>query len=67
MQKRKVLEENNELDARVSVLEDDLLEEASSDSEPEPEPEREEKRKDRRRDRSRDRSVYILVFTVSLK
>lgn len=57
LQKRKVLEENNELDARVSVLEDDLLEEASSDSEPEPEPEREDKRKDRerRRERSRDR------------
>jgi len=59
LQKRKVMEENNELDPRVSVLEDDLLEEASSDSEPEqePEPDREDRRKDRerRRERSRER------------
>jgi len=61
LQKRGVLEEGNELEPRISVLEDDLLEEASSDSEPEPEPEpekterRKEKDRERRRDRSRDR------------
>ncbi|XP_023320629.1 pre-mRNA-splicing factor 38A [Eurytemora carolleeae] len=60
IQKRGILEEGNDLEPRVSVLEDDLLEEASSDSEPEPEPEpeKDERRRDRdvrRRDRSRDR------------
>ncbi len=56
LQKRKILEENNELDPRVSVLEDDLLDEASSDSEPEPEPEEKKKSdRERRRERSRDR------------
>jgi len=61
LQKRDVLEEGNELEPRISVLEDDLLDEASSDSEPEPEPEpertdrRKDKDRERRRDRSRDR------------
>jgi len=56
LQKRKILEEGNELDPRVSVLEDDLLDEASSDSEPEPEPEEKKKSdRERRRERSRDR------------
>eukprot|EP00088_Acartia_fossae_P057321 TRINITY_DN66881_c0_g1_i1.p1 TRINITY_DN66881_c0_g1~~TRINITY_DN66881_c0_g1_i1.p1 ORF type:complete len:321 (-),score=29.51 TRINITY_DN66881_c0_g1_i1:67-1029(-) len=56
LQKRNVLEENNELEPRVSVLEDDLLEEGSSDSEPEHEPEPDDsRRRERRRDRSRSR------------
>jgi len=58
LQKRGVLEEGNDLEPRISVLEDDLLEEASSDSEPEPEPEPEktERRKDKDRERRRERS-----------
>jgi len=56
LQKRNVLEENNELEPRVSVLEDDLLEEASSDSEPEPEPEYEKEDRKRDRERRRERS-----------
>ena len=56
MQKRNILEESNDLEPRVSVLEDDLLEEASSDSEPEPEPEdKRDRDRERRRDRSRER------------
>eukprot|EP00088_Acartia_fossae_P026267 TRINITY_DN2706_c0_g1_i4.p1 TRINITY_DN2706_c0_g1~~TRINITY_DN2706_c0_g1_i4.p1 ORF type:complete len:316 (-),score=98.92 TRINITY_DN2706_c0_g1_i4:173-1120(-) len=56
LQKRNILEESNDLEPRVSVLEDDLLEEASSDSEPEPEPEdKRDRDRERRRDRSRDR------------
>jgi len=61
LQNRQILEEGNELDPRVSVLEDDLLDEASSDSEPEQEPEERkkvdrERRRERSRDRDRDRS-----------
>jgi len=57
LQKRSLLEDNNDLEPRVSVLEDDLLDEASSDSEPEADPETDKRRdRDRRRERSRDRS-----------
>ena len=65
LQNRQILEEGNELDPRVSVLEDDLLDEASSDSEPEQEPEERkkvdrERRRERSRDRDRDR--YYILF-----
>jgi len=57
LQKRSLLEDNNDLEPRVSVLEDDLLDEASSDSEPEADPETDKRRdRERRRERSRDRS-----------
>jgi len=57
LQKRSLLEDNNDLEPRVSVLEDDLLDEASSDSEPEADPDTDKRRdRDRRRERSRDRS-----------
>lgn len=61
LQNRQILEEGNELEPRVSVLEDDLLDEGSSDSEPEQEPEKKkevdrERRRERSRDRERDRS-----------
>jgi len=60
IQKRGVLEENNELEPRTSVLEGDLLEEqdASSDEEPEPvveERRREHREKEREKDRDRKR------------
>jgi len=56
LQKRSLLEDNNDLEPRVSVLEDDLLDEASSDSEPEADPDTDKRRdRDRRRERSRDR------------
>jgi len=61
IQKRMVLEENNDLEARLSVLEDDLLDEASSSSEDEfaeftSSNKRERSRShDRTRDRDRDR------------
>ena len=59
LQKREILEENNELEPRVSLLEGDLLdgEEASSDEEPEPVVEKKDREKDRERekDRTRDR------------
>jgi len=61
IQKRGVLEENNELEPRISVLEGDLLEEqdGSSDEEPEQVVEdrrRVEREKERDRDRKRHRS-----------
>jgi len=65
IQKRGVLEENNDLDPRTSVLEGDLLEEqdGSSDEEPEPvveerrrEPREKEREKDRDRKRHRSKS-----------
>jgi len=59
IQKRSVLEENNELDPRTSILEGDLLEEqdGSSDEEPEPvEEKKQERERDRKRRRSRSRS-----------
>ena len=61
IQKRSVLEENNELEPRTSVLEGDLLEEqdGSSDEEPEQVVEdrrRVEREKQRERDRKRHRS-----------
>eukprot|EP00090_Calanus_glacialis_P030755 TRINITY_DN4994_c0_g1_i1.p1 TRINITY_DN4994_c0_g1~~TRINITY_DN4994_c0_g1_i1.p1 ORF type:complete len:310 (-),score=122.18 TRINITY_DN4994_c0_g1_i1:69-998(-) len=61
IQKRSVLEENNELEPRTSVLEGDLLEEqdGSSDEEPEQVVEdrrRVEREKERDRDRKRHRS-----------
>lgn len=58
IQKRMVLEENNDLEARISVLEDDLLDEASSSSDEEmPEPSKTNRTRDRSRsnDRVRDR------------
>jgi len=58
IQKRMVLEENNDLEARMSVLEDDLLDEASSSSDEEvPEPSKTNRTRDRSRstDRTRDR------------
>ncbi|CAK1547714.1 unnamed protein product [Leptosia nina] len=61
IQKRHVLEENNELDPKVSALDDDLDEEMASDDdvvEPESKENRrdtEKKDRERRRDRSRDR------------
>ena len=57
LQKREILEENNELEPRVSLLEGDLLEgeEASSDEEPEPVPEKKERERDRDRDKDRNR------------
>ena len=57
IQKREILEENNELEPRVSVLEGDLLEaeDASSDEEPEPVSEKKDRERDRDRNRDRDR------------
>ncbi|XP_013190995.1 pre-mRNA-splicing factor 38 [Amyelois transitella] len=59
VQKRYVLEENNELEPKVSALDDDLDEDLPSDednAEPDAKENRRDKEKrDRRRDRSRDR------------
>jgi len=55
IQKRAVLEENNDLETRISVLEDDLLDEASSSSDEEM-PEVTKSGKPRERSRSHDRT-----------
>ncbi|OWR44646.1 pre-mRNA-splicing factor 38 [Danaus plexippus] len=61
IQKRHILEENNELEPKISALDDDLDEEMPSDEEPVDVEAKENKRdkdrrdRDRRRDRSRDR------------
>jgi len=55
IQRRMVLEENNDLETRISVLEDDLLDEASSSSDEEM-PELPKSGKSRDRSRSYDRN-----------
>ena len=58
LQKREILEENNELEPRVSLLEGDLLdgEDASSEEEPEAEPVSEKKDREKDREREKDRT-----------
>lgn len=60
IQKRHVLEENNELEPKVSALDDDLDEDMPSDEE-NPEPESKENRRDKdRKDKDRKRERYTL-------
>ncbi|KAF5280308.1 hypothetical protein FQR65_LT03117 [Abscondita terminalis] len=56
IQKRHVLEENNELDAKVSALEDDLDEDMELEEEKHPEQQPKREDKERHRERKRDRS-----------
>jgi len=61
IQKRSILEECNDLEARTSLLEGDLMEEGSSEDEPEQEeeePPRKKERRDRSLDRDRDRKRH---------
>ncbi|KAI8423710.1 hypothetical protein MSG28_012741 [Choristoneura fumiferana] len=64
IQKRHVLEENNELDPKVSALEDDLDEDMPSDDDNDVETkenkrEKERRDRDKRRERSRDRERRV--------
>lgn len=59
IQKRSVLEENNELEPRISVLEGDLLEEQDASSDEEQEQHVEDRRRaDREKERERDRKRH---------
>merc|ERR1719481_1633400 len=58
IQKRGVLEENNELEPRTSVLEGDLMEEQDASSDEEPDPPEEKKKSEKERDRDRERKRH---------
>jgi len=58
IQKRSVLEENNDLEPRISVLEGDLLEEQDASSDEEQEPVVEDRKREREKERERDRKRH---------
>lgn len=58
IQKRSVLEENNDLEPRISVLEGDLLEEQDASSDEEQEQVVEDRKRDREKERERDRKRH---------
>jgi len=58
IQKRSVLEENNDLEPRISVLEGDLLEEQDASSDEEQEQVVEDRKREREKERERDRKRH---------
>jgi len=58
IQKRGVLEENNDLEPRISVLEGDLLEEQDASSDEEQEQVVEDRKREREKERERDRKRH---------
>lgn len=65
IQKRHVLEENNELEPKVSALDEDLDEDMGSDEEPIDAETKENKRDKDKKERKRDR--YVRIHVVFLK